>query len=72
MAKKRKNQYKPAKKGKAGAIWGGILIGAVGIICAGAIVVSVASAINGVPMGEQIVNWAGGIMPPAETVTPTV
>ena len=25
MAKKRKNQYKPVKKGKAGAIWGGIL-----------------------------------------------
>ena len=71
MKKKRKT-YSPAKKGKAGAIWGGILIGAVGIICAGAIVVSVAGAINGVPFGEQIVTWAGGIMPPAEAVTPTV
>lgn len=64
MAKKRKNQYKPVKKGKAGAFWGGFSIGAVGIICAGAIVVSVAGAINGVPFGEQIVTWAGGIMPP--------
>lgn len=63
MAKKRKNQYKP-KKGKAGAFWGGFSIGAVGIICAGAIVVSVASAINGIPIAEQIVTWAGGIMPP--------
>lgn len=70
--KKRKKTYNPTKKGKAGAFWSGVLVGAVGIICAGAIVVSVASAINGVPMGEQIVNWAGGIMPPAETVTPTV
>ena len=71
MAKKRKN-YKPVKKGKAGAIWGGILIGAVGAICVGAVVVSVAGAINGIPFGEQIVTWAGGIMPPAEAVTPTV
>ena len=71
MKKKRKT-YSHAKKGKAGAIWGGILIGAVGIICAGAVVIAIASAINGVPMGEQIVNWAGGIMPPTETVTPTV
>ena len=63
MKKKRKT-YSHAKKGKAGAIWGGFSIGAVGIICAGAIVVSVASAINGIPIAEQVVTWAGGVMPP--------
>lgn len=70
---------KKKKKGKAGAVMLGILIGLVGTVCIGAVTVATAGAINGNSFNEQIVVWAGGEMPvetelpgetPEETVTP--